>query len=203
MTLSIIIPVYLTEEYNYQNFEKLITELLRQKKQYPDTEIICIDDGSPMHFDYPEGAVVFRKDNAGCANARNDGLRLATGDWITFADCDDVITPNYLETIHHYLDDRYKYISWDWKFNNGNPSRQYTPGYRNNAVWAYAFRRDIIGDKKFDPTIRDGSDDIDFVKRVINPESMWHKDLPDVLYLYNWYGNENSILHRVLRGEEI
>lgn len=203
MKLSIIIPVYITENDNYRNFRNLMTELLRQKNLYPDTEIICIDDDSPMRPDYPEGVSVLYKANEGCANARNEGLCLAVGEWITFIDCDDMIAPNYLETIHRYLDDKYKYISWDWVFNNGKPSRQYTPGYRNNAVWAYAFRRDIIGDKKFDPTIKDGSDDIDFVKRVISPAFMRHKDLPDVLYVYYWYGNENSILHRVLRGELI
>lgn len=197
--LSIIIPVYLTEDYNLKNFQTLLSELLYQKIDYPETEIICVDDGSPIKPEYPEGICVIHQENKGISGARNTGIDAATGEWITFLDDDDFITPEYLQTIYRYLREKFEYISFDWVFNNGRPSQRYEPGYRNNVVWAYVFRRDVIGTKRFD-TSRDYDGDIDFVKKTINPNRL-HKDISDVLVIYFWFGNVNSYAHRHLRGE--
>lgn len=197
---SIIIPYY----NNRTLCEKLLLELIVQKKDFPQTEIIVVDDGSDdgAFLDELPGITVIHQENMGCPAARNTGLDHAQGEWITFCDCDDMVVEDYLKTIYRQMRKGFQWVSYDWVFNTGERSRQYTPGYRNNAVWAYTFRRELIGDKRFDTTIKDGSDDIDFVKRVIDFK-VSHYECPKVIYIYYWYGNINSLQHRICRGEVI
>lgn len=197
--LSIIIPYWNSKDIT----KLLLAELLRQKEEFPQTEIIVVDDCSYGQFlDEIDGiTVIHNKKNLGCAGSRNVGLNNANGEYIAFCDSDDMVVPEYLSMIYRKMRKGFEWVSWDWRFNNGEQSRQYTPGYRNNAVWAYTYRKDFIGDKRFvhSPV---GADDIDFIKRVID-FNVKHYDDPRVLYIYYWYGNENSILHRVLRGERM
>ena len=203
--LSIIIPCYGDNGCDpRENLKRLLASLLKQRKSYPSTQIICIEDGSriDMSFldDYP--VTVVHQENKGIAGARNAGLDLAAGEYITFIDDDDMIVPDYLKILHENAHD-YAYVSFDWRFRNGAKSVQYTPGYRNNAVWSYIFRRDLIGDNRFDPNIDDGSEDIDFVKRVIHPKTDYHRDDPRIIYQYFFHGNTGSYLHRYLRKDEM
>ena len=198
---SIIIPYWEDQSH----CEPLLQELLRQKRKYPQTEIIVVDDGSKVTAwldEYKKDIVLIRQKNMGCPAARNVGLDHANGEYITFCDCDDMVVPEYLSIIYGRMREGYDWVSYDWVFNNGKRSEQYTPGYRNNAVWAYTYRMELIGDKRFDPSIKDGSDDIDFVKRVIDYRKKYFAD-SRVIYIYYWYGNENSLQHRICRGEVI
>ena len=197
--LSIIIPYWNSRELT----KLLLSELLRQKEEFPQTEILVVDDCSDGDFlDEIDGiTVIHNEKNLGSAGSRNVGLDNANGEYIAFCDSDDMVVPEYLSMIYRKMRKGFEWVSWDWRFNNGEQSRQYTPGYRNNAVWAYTFRKDFIGDKRFIHSSV-GADDIDFVKRVLD-FNVKHYDDPRVLYIYFWYGNENSILHRVLRGERM
>ena len=99
--ISLIIPVYNTELYLKQCLESAINQT------YDNIEIICIDDGSTDN----SGAiidefckkdnriVVIHQENHGESNARNQGLKIATGDYIAFMDCDDWIEPQMYETL--------------------------------------------------------------------------------------------------------
>lgn len=91
--ISIIIPVYNTKD----DIKKCIQSIINQT--YSNLEIICIDDGSS---DGTEKIIdelaasdsrmkLIHQKNAGESNARNTGLKMATGDYITFCDCDDWI----------------------------------------------------------------------------------------------------------------
>lgn len=197
---SIIIPYY----DNQKLCEALLRELLRQRRCFKQTEIIVVDDGSHdgAFLDRIEGIRLIRQENKGCPAARNAGLDAAQGEWITFCDCDDFIESNYLSALYDCMEQGYDWVSYDWRFNNGRRSEQYTPGYRNNAVWAYSFKRTLIGDKRFDTAIKDGSDDIDFVKRVISYNDRYYED-QRCIYIYYWFGNDNSLQHRICRGEII
>ena len=95
MKLSYIIPVYNVEKY----IKECVDSILAQT--FDDYEIILVDDASPDNCPricdeyaerYPDIIKVIHKINAGPAAARNDGLKIASGDYIWFFDSDDVFT---------------------------------------------------------------------------------------------------------------
>ena len=89
MLMSVIIPVY--------NVEKYLAECIESVKNYPDTEIILINDGSTDNSgnicdSYAgENIFVVHKSNGGLSSARNAGLKLAKGKYVYFLDADDYI----------------------------------------------------------------------------------------------------------------
>lgn len=99
--ISIIIPVYNVEKY----IDKCMDSILCQS--YQDFEIILVNDGSTdkspaICDDYEkkdERIKVIHKENTGTSSARNVGLDVSTGKYITFIDSDDWIHKNYLETL--------------------------------------------------------------------------------------------------------
>ena len=99
--VSIIIPVYKVE--NYINY--CIRSVLNQTLH--NIEIILIDDGSPDccpklcdEFTKHDNRVkVIHKKNGGLGLARNSGLDVATGKYITFVDSDDYIDNNTIEIL--------------------------------------------------------------------------------------------------------
>lgn len=93
MSLSIIIPVHNTEQYLAECLESVLSEI------NADDEIILVENGSIDHSwemcqkyaeQYREVKAV-QIETAGVSKARNYGIRLAKGDWITFLDSDDCI----------------------------------------------------------------------------------------------------------------
>ena len=97
--VSIIVPIYKVEKY----LEKCIDSILNQT--YKNLEIILVDDGSPdkcpkICDDYAkkdERIKVIHKKNGGLSDARNFGINIATGDYISFIDSDDFISNDYVE----------------------------------------------------------------------------------------------------------
>mgnify|MGYP002622945383 FL=1 len=96
MTLSIIIPVYNTEAW----LEKCVLSCLGG-----DAEIIIVDDGSTdgsaslarkLAGEHP-GITVISQENAGPGAARNEGVRIARGEYIWFVDSDDTLEPGAVE----------------------------------------------------------------------------------------------------------
>ena len=99
--ISVIVPVYKTEEYLNQCVESIINQT------YNDLEILLIDDGSPDRsgiicdeFEKRDSRVrVFHTENRGIAAARNLGVKEAKGDYIGFVDSDDWIEPDMYEIL--------------------------------------------------------------------------------------------------------
>lgn len=100
--ISIIVPVYNSADY----LDECIKGLLSQT--YQNTEIILVDDGSKddslqLCCNYQEQdarIVVIHQKNGGVSNARNTGLKSATGDFIAFCDSDDYARPEWLEKLY-------------------------------------------------------------------------------------------------------
>lgn len=96
--ISIIIPIY----NSGRHLTKTLDSILAQS--YADWETILIDDGSlddsPAICDeYARKDTrfkVFHQNNAGVGAARNFGLSMAQGEYITFCDSDDIMTENHL-----------------------------------------------------------------------------------------------------------
>ena len=100
MKLSIIVPVYGTEQY----IVRCVNSLLKQ--DYNDYEIIVVDDGSPdraieilCDAVHNERVQIIRQKNAGLSAARNAGLAQAQGEYVWFFDSDDWASENCLGDI--------------------------------------------------------------------------------------------------------
>ena len=105
MNYSIIVPVYNSENY----LKKCLDSLLNQS--YTDFEVILINDGSTdksrdiceQYSDNDFRIKTVNKDNGGLSSARNVGMSVAKGKYITFVDSDDKIYPNSLIDILNWI----------------------------------------------------------------------------------------------------
>lgn len=94
--LSIIVPVYNVEEFLPRCLDSIVAQT------FVDFECILVDDGSPDEsgkicddFALRDSRFcVIHQENAGVGSARNAGLAVARGGWITFVDPDDWIEPD-------------------------------------------------------------------------------------------------------------
>ena len=97
--VSIIVPIYNVDKY----LEVCIESLTNQT--YRNLEIILINDGSTDEsvkicekYKEKDNRIVFiNKKNGGAASAKNEGLKIAKGDYITFVDSDDFIELDMIE----------------------------------------------------------------------------------------------------------
>ena len=101
--VSVIVPVYNVEKYLDKCLDSLVNQTLK------DIEIIIINDGSPDNSDkiikqyksmYPKIIKEKKIKNGGVANARNIGLKMATGDYVGFVDSDDYIDVTMFEQLY-------------------------------------------------------------------------------------------------------
>lgn len=105
MKSSVVIPIYNAEKYLNQCLDSLLIQ------DYSDYEIILVDDGSPdccgaICDEYAEKDTrikVIHQKNAGVSAARNAGMSLAKGEYITFVDSDDWVDSDYLSTLVAYM----------------------------------------------------------------------------------------------------
>lgn len=105
--ISIIVPIYKVEQY----LEKCINSILNQT--YQNLEIILVDDGSPdscgkICDDYKKKDLrikVIHKTNGGLSDARNAGMRIASGKYLGFVDSDDYIAPDMYEHLLTIMSD--------------------------------------------------------------------------------------------------
>ena len=102
--ISVIVPVY-----NMQNFlSQCIESIINQT--YENLEIILVDDGSTdgsskicdEYAQKDKRVTVIHKENGGLSDARNFGLAVATGDYISFVDSDDYIHPQMYEILLYF-----------------------------------------------------------------------------------------------------
>ena len=121
ITFSIIVPVYLVEEYIHRCVESLI------QQTYNSIEILLIDDGSPdscprICDEYAKAdprIKVIHKTNGGLSDARNTGISQAKGKYLIFVDSDDYIDIDSCERIKKYADMNVDIIICDAKTEGG------------------------------------------------------------------------------------
>lgn len=105
MEFSIIIPIYNSEDYLRRCIESCRNQTFR------DIEIILVNDGSTdaseaicQDFAKKDLRIVYvKKENGGLSDARNYGLKKATGDYIVFLDSDDFLSPDACERFHKVI----------------------------------------------------------------------------------------------------
>jgi len=99
--VSVIIPVHNAEKYLRRCLDSVIRQTFR------DIEIICINDGSAdsspdilrEYAALDSRMRIVEQENRGVSAARNRGLDLARGRFVSFVDCDDAIVPHLYETV--------------------------------------------------------------------------------------------------------
>ncbi|MGM9842047.1 MAG: glycosyltransferase family 2 protein [Candidatus Limisoma sp.] len=131
MKISIVVPVYQVVQW----IETCVDSLLSQT--YTDYEVILVDDcstdGSESVCDrYASDSrvtVVHRKVNGGLSAARNTGIDLARGEFITFVDSDDFIAPDTLAAIAAAVGDDVDIVEYPISIGYGVPGGSV---YRNN-----------------------------------------------------------------------
>jgi glycosyltransferase involved in cell wall biosynthesis len=103
--VSVIVPVYNGAEF----LEKMAESLLAQEA---DLQVIFSDDGSTdgsaeilRQLKSDSRVTVVSGPNAGVSAARNRALRCADGDYIAFADCDDLLEPGYFSKLQAALEE--------------------------------------------------------------------------------------------------
>lgn len=101
ITVSIIVPVFNADRYLYECLQSISSQ------SYNNIEIICINDGSSDHsleiinsFATMDSRIkVISKENGGLSSARNAGLNVSSGEFITFVDADDILDPHAIKTM--------------------------------------------------------------------------------------------------------
>ncbi len=102
VSVSIAIPIYKVEDYIIPTLKSVIAQT------YKNIELILVDDGTPDNsailaekflsdsgFPYR----IVHQNNMGLGEARNTGLKAATGEYVYFLDADDVILPFTIERL--------------------------------------------------------------------------------------------------------
>ena len=124
--ISIIVPVYKVEPY----LDRCIQSIVNQT--YKNLEIILVDDGSPDNCPVmcdtwaqrdTRIKVIYKK-NSGLADARNMGLEVAKGTYLTFVDSDDYVDERFVECLYAQIQESDAQISCVdlQKFNDENPA---------------------------------------------------------------------------------
>lgn len=220
MDISIIIPVYNTEKYLKRCIDSIISQ------QNVTMEIILVDDGSTdtspqicdEYTDKCENILVLHIANSGPATAKNEGMRIARGDYIALTDSDDAMKPDMLgemlRAAHEHKADIVccNYLQIDEK---GNISHK---EYSNQTIvlnheqglihllskdkiysqcWTKIYRRDFLttNDIKNENGLRTEEDFIFNIKAFCKCETSVIVDKP--LYIYTH--REQSLAHDYFR----
>lgn len=213
--ISVIIPVYGVEKYLDRCVESVVNQT------YKDLEIILVDDGSPDNCPQmcDEWALrdarirTVHRENGGQSCARNTGLSMATGDYITFVDSDDWIIKDTYEHCMKLFDNNRSAnaVQFDVKLTDVDNVRIEQPKeevnvYENKeiieyyldsstrrsggfSVWRCLFEAPIAKRYRF----REGkiNEDIDYKYKVLRDCSEWVVT-NHIGYLYWQDGNSTS-----------
>ena len=102
LSISVIVPVYNAEKHLKDCIDCLLSQDFDQK-----FEILVIDDASTdksqkiiKEYKSPLIKLVSLKKNKGPASARNEGIKIAKGEYIYFLDADDLISKNSFKILH-------------------------------------------------------------------------------------------------------
>ena len=213
--VSIIVPLFNAEKFAKRCIESV---LMQTFKNY---ELILIDDGSKdktgeicdKYAEKDTRIKVIHKNNGGVSSARNTGLDMAKGEWITFLDADDWIEPNFLLIVDNNSNDSIDWIFAQWRtiwdnglpneinnyeqeilFNNWEEIKNIWDKMANMDIcrcpWGKFFRRSVIESYKlrFDNSLKYGEDTVFNYEYLINIKglSLCKKDYSHYIFHQNY-----------------
>lgn len=122
--VSVIVPVYNVESYIGKCLESLVNQTLE------DIEIVVVNDGSTDNSEsiikkyvekYNDKIKYVVKENGGLSDARNYGMKYASGEYIAFLDSDDYVDITIYEKMYKKaIDEECDFVECDfiWKYDN-------------------------------------------------------------------------------------
>ena len=178
--VSVIVPIYNSVMY----IEKCLESIKNQS--YKNIEVIMINDGSTdgseqiayKYVNEDNRFIIINKANMGVSAARNDGIELASGEFLTFIDSDDIIDKEFIETLLSAMVEdvdiavcNMKYVSdsvGEVKHIQTSCDRDtvisidntycFQRGLQHLSACAALYRREIVVDSRFDTSITVGED---------------------------------------------
>lgn len=156
--ISVIVAAYNIEGY----IEDCVRSILSSDSS--DYEIIAVDDGSSDNTGEILNALasehplleVHSRTNHGPSAARNAGIERARGRYLIFVDGDDWVEPGYIDTALDYIHRDPEVDLWVFDYTDVSETERTRQPCRptfwesRNAAWNKIYRRELIGDDRFD-----------------------------------------------------
>ena len=184
--ISVIIPVYNVENY----LEMAVNSVINQT--YTNLEIILIDDGSTDNsgkicdeFAKKDNRVkVIHQKNSGGSEARNVGIKNATGRYIGFVDSDDVISNKMYEFMYRaIIESNVRIAACDYvAFKNSTPN--FDENYKSEIISGDEAIKEILLDRKVKNFTWNKLYDIELFKNVEFIVGKKYEDLGSVFKLF-------------------
>ena len=218
--ISVIMPVYKTEEIYLR---RAIESAIHQS--YQNLEIVIVDDGAPetcaklldIYAENDERVQVLHKIIGGVSSARNQGLKVATGDYILFMDSDDELENNAIEKLveiskntcsditvcscKHTIMSEKKKNDVTKKYIRVVEQREAIHNLTYNihvfeeleptAVWGKLYKKRIVENIRFNENMAIGEDFIFNYFAILNTKKVTY--CSQKLYIYNYV--ETSMMH--------
>lgn len=154
--ISIVVPIYNVEQY----LEKCINSIINQT--YKNLEIILINDGSTDSsstiidkYKLIDSRIkVIHKENGGLSDARNRGIEIAAGKYITFIDSDDYVELDYVEYLYNLIirySTNISFCKYDLIFDNDKKIKDEKHNINKDGKYSKIFAlKDILYSKNFE-----------------------------------------------------
>ena len=209
--ISIVVPIYNVEQY----LQKCVDSLINQT--YKNLEIILVDDGSPdncpkicdEYAKQDSRIKVIHKENGGLSDARNAGMKIATGEYISFIDSDDWIKSEMVEDMYNrIIEDNSDLVSSGvlWVDEDGVEIRNATVS-ENCVLNTEQAMTELINDGKLKQHVWNKLYKADLIKNIPFDKGKYHED---VFWSYKVIGEaerisieKNSYYFYVQRSESI
>lgn len=209
--VSLIVPVYNIEKY----LERCANSILEQ--DYDNLEIILVNDGSldnslkicKKYEQKDSRIIVIDKKNGGVSSARNEGLKIATGDYIGFIDSDDWIDKNTISTLMNVLKKENYDILICTSYNNDIPysdkeivrtldleeTVKHCLKLENPVLMAGVcnkiFKANLLKEEFFDVDLSIGEDMFFLIKILLKSKKIGYVEKS----LYHYFYREDSVTH--------
>lgn len=116
--VSIIIPIYNASAYLSECLDSIV------KQTYKNIEVILINDGSTddshdiclRYVNDNNSFVLIDIENSGVSNARNIGISKATGNYLTFVDSDDIVTPDFVQLMLSRFEENVQLVACNYTY---------------------------------------------------------------------------------------
>ncbi len=209
--ISVIVPIYNVEKY----LRKCVDSLINQT--YKNLEIILVDDGSPdncpkicdEYAKQDSRIKVMHKENGGLSDARNAGMKVARGEYISFIDSDDWIKSEMIEDMYNrMIEDNSDLVSSGvlWVDEDGVEIRNATVS-ENCVLNTEQAIKELINDGKLKQHVWNKLYKTDLIKNILFDKGKYHED---VFWSYKVIGEskrisieKNSYYFYVQRSESI